>query len=118
MTKGLTATLAIAILFLVSTLMEEGGPLDNFAGKAGNANLATADTGSGEGQPSEVVLAQTQSPPPAPASSTDAWGWFNESAPTQSTATEPRAADRQQSPRQTNSRGHGALPRHRLNIEE
>ena len=48
MTKGLTATLAIAILFLVSTLMEEGGPLDNFAGKAGNANLATADTGSGD----------------------------------------------------------------------
>ena len=118
MTKGLSVTLAVAIIFLVGTLMQEGGPVASLTGNAQVGSLASAEVESEMATTPEVIVARTQVP--APARPTDnVWDWFNESDPAAPSApAEPAAAQRQQSAWQGSSREEGALDRHRMNLEE
>ncbi|MWV28654.1 hypothetical protein [Aurantiacibacter rhizosphaerae] len=115
MTKGLTLTLAIAILLLVGTLMEEGGPVDKFnaASPAGEATVAVAEE---DAKPAPVRLAKSHTPAPEQPAG-DMWDWFGESDPA------PTAAPAAPAPVQrTVTRGsaveQGAISRDRMNLEE
>ncbi len=118
MTKGLSVTLAVAIIFLVGTLMQEGGPVASLAGDAQAGSLANAEVESEAASTPEVIVARTQVPAPPPQTD-NVWDWFNESEPAAPSApAEPAAAQRQQSAWQNSSSEVGALDRHRMNLEE
>ena len=113
MTKGLTLTLAIAIIFLVTGVMEKGGPIDKFTDAPAHDNLAISDVESEVGTPSDIVLAETRTPDPAPRDN-DMWEWFGESTPAKPAAPEPK----QQPAWHKSTTEVGVLARERMNLEE
>lgn len=117
MTKGLTLTLAIAILFLVSTLMEEGGPVDTFSGNSRSGALAVTEVESEEDAASNVVLAEARTPA-ATQPANGLWDWFGETAPAAPAAPEPEPRTQPQPAWQGTSSEVGVLSRERMNLEE
>ncbi|MGB3797091.1 MAG: hypothetical protein WA957_12390 [Alteraurantiacibacter sp.] len=116
MTKGLTLTVAIAILFIVLVVGEEGGPLDKLGTASPNGNIAATEAVA-ENASAPVVLAETRTPPPPPPPADDMWDWFSESDPAE--PVQPAAAaPRQQPVFQGSTTEVGAISRERMNLEE
>ncbi len=113
MTKGLTLTLAIAILLLVSSVMEKGGPVDKFTDTPARGDLAISEAEGDTDAPSDIVLAETRTPTPA-SRDKKMWDWFGESTPAQPAAPEPK----QQPAWHGSTSEMGVLARERMNLEE
>ncbi|WP_338242149.1 hypothetical protein [Aurantiacibacter hainanensis] len=123
MSKGLYATMAIGVIFVASSLVEEGGVIDKVANADKPPELAQAEADSGPTSPAPgAVLAKAEVPPPPPAES-NSWGWFNDPEPEPMPVTppaleQPAATPRRETRRQGNSGDVGELDRHRMNLEE
>ena len=129
MSKGLYAIMGVGVLFVVSSLVEEGGPIDSLASSQEPRALASNDAdGASLSQAPDVVLARTQAPPAASSP-----GWFDEAELAEPRAIQPPVVSQprprtqrprpqrqrpQRSQRVGNSGDVGAIPAHRMNLEE
>lgn len=113
MTKGMSATLAIAVLLIVGSIMEEGGPVDNLAKNAEGQSRASADE-AGESE-TDVIVATAQAPA-TQGPEQDVWSWFGEAEEEPAHLSSRPPATRQPTKPVTIT-GNGELDRHRMNLE-